>query len=171
MKKEEQNEQDDDNGDYELVPITPIMKLKKEVDALKRERQIDLPMDEINRNMERLSEQLSKLVSININLQAKMTELMIKTTDLIEGVSEMVDLLRRASEVEVEGGQVVQLPPEALSPVVEELKKMSRTNKEVTDAMKDLEKYIRKEYTRGLIRGALGQRQQQAQQRPPAPTE
>ena len=52
-----------------------------------------VPMKELGDNISRLNEQVLKLVTVNINLQAKITELLIKSTEQIEQVTEMIELL------------------------------------------------------------------------------
>lgn len=83
-------------------------------------------MEELTRNLERLNEYVSKLITVNINLQAKITELLIKDSEMIEQVTEMVELLKKASEIEV--SEMGERMPQArinIEPVVLELKKIS----------------------------------------------
>lgn len=135
---------------YELVPVSPIERLAREIRRIKA---AEVP-PELRKSVSDLSEQVSKMVTVNINLQAKMTELMIKIADLVKELREIGDLLRRASEVEVEEGAA---PAEiSLTPVVEELKKISEQNERVVKAIEGLQDYLKRTYTRSLISRALG---------------
>lgn len=139
--------------EYELVPVSPIEKLKKEIERLKKEKvEYEIPLEELKKNIERLSEQISKLVTINLNLQAKMTELMIKMTDLIKNEDEMIELLRKASEIEVSAEREIKVD---LTPLTKELKELSETNKKLVEGLKLLENYLKKAYTKELISKAV----------------
>ena len=95
-----------------------------------------------------LREQINKMVTISINLQAKVTELLIKMTDLTENVTEMVDLLKEASELEEEGSPGAQMN---IEPIVNELKELGKHNIDVVKSIKTLNDYLKKMYTRQLI--------------------
>ena len=98
-----------------------------------------------------LREQIDKMVTININLQAKVTELLIKMTDLTENVTEMVDLLKEAGELEEETGG----PTMNVEPIVNEIKALEKQNAEMVKAIKALNDYLKKMYTRQLIGRAV----------------
>lgn len=138
--------------EYELVRVNPMKKLQKEVKELKEHGEEDVS-DKLRDNIERLNEQISKLITININLQAKMTELLIKDAELIEQTTEMVELLKRASEVEG-GGEKAEAKID-MQPVVDELKKISSQNEVISVALERLIGTQSKEYTRELLSKAL----------------
>jgi|GEM_PF-1483080 len=135
--------------EYELVPVNPIKKLKKRVEELEEEKQVQIPMKELSENIERLNEQVLKLVTVNINLQAKITELLIKNTEQIEQVTEMIELLKKASEVEMaeskEGAKI------DLTPVVSELKVLTSQNEVIRNDFKKLGDFMRVLYRRGML--------------------
>jgi hypothetical protein len=137
--------------EYELVPIDPIKKLRKKVEALEKRKTKDIPIKELGENIEELNEQVLKLVTVNINLQSKITELLIKNTEQIEQVTEMIELLKRASEVEV-GEKEVKLD---LSPVVTELRTMSAQNEEIKRGLQELSNFMRTLYRRERITQAI----------------
>ncbi len=140
--------------EYELVPVSPIKRLEREIEDLKKKKVAEIPIEKLGDNIEKLNEQVSKLVTVNINLQAKITELLIKNAELIEGVTEMVELLKRASEVEV----TAETKPEQkidLSPVVNELKNISSQNAQILEGFKRLNEYMQKTYRRGMLEKVL----------------
>jgi hypothetical protein len=112
------------------------------------------------RDILELREQVEKLITLSINLQAKMTELMIKVTDLIANEKEMITLLKEVSEIEAEslkaseatGGTVQQVN---LQPLIDELKKLSSQNEQMIKSMGEVENYLKKAYTKGLLRSML----------------
>lgn len=140
--------------EYELIRVSPMKKLEKEVKALK-EREGEDTQDKLKDNIERLNEQISKLITININLQAKMTELLIKDAEMIEQTTEMVELLKKASEVEGGGaGEKSELKVD-MGPVVDELRKISAQNEIISGSLERLMGLQSKEYTRNLLTKAL----------------
>jgi predicted transcriptional regulator len=112
------------------------------------------------RDILELREQVEKLITLSINLQAKMTELMIKVTDLIANEKEMITLLKEVSEIEAEslktseatGGVVQQVN---MQPLIDELKKLSSQNDQMIKSMSEVENYLKKAYTKGLLRSML----------------
>jgi len=131
--------------EYELVPINPIKKLKKRVEELEKKDDYDIPVKELKENIERLNEQVLKLVTVNINLQAKITELLIKTTEQVEQVNEMIELIKRASEVETTETKEGKID---MSPVVNQLKIMSGQNETIKDSLSRLSDFMRVLYRR-----------------------
>lgn len=157
------------NDEYELVPVTPIKRLEKKMRELESSAHKELPVQELNENIEKLSEQLSKLVTININLQSKMTELLIKITEQTEEVSEMIELLKKASEIEEEVSVKEERKEESFAPIISELKKLSNQNTVMIEEFKRLGEYISKAYTKGLITRAVQTAPRMASPAPPRP--
>lgn len=131
--------------EYELVPISPIKKIQRELEEIRKSRVATLPLEEFKKDVEKLSEQIDKLITINLTLQTKITELLVKHAEVLKDLDEMVNLLRQATEIESEAGTV------NLAPVVEELKKIQEQNKELMETIRELTTYLKRTYTRGLI--------------------
>jgi hypothetical protein len=142
-------------GEYELVPVSPIKRLEREIEELKGRKVAEVPIEKLGANIDKLNEQVSKLITVNINLQAKMTELLIKNAELIEGVTEMVQLLKRASEVEA--GPSVETMEERpqlkidMGPVVNELKNISTQNAQILSGFAKLNEYMQKDYRKEML--------------------
>ena len=139
--------------EYELVQVSPLKKLEREIKKIKN-KDINVPVEKLGDNVEELNEHVSKLITVNINLQAKITELLIKNTELIENVNEMVELLRKASEVEAVGvdeGVGAAQTKLSFDPVVSELRKIGKQNTEMIEGFKRLNEYLFKTYRRGMI--------------------
>lgn len=138
--------------EYELVPINPMKKLEKKVQELEGRSTRDIPYKELGDNIEKLNEQVSKLVTVNINLQSKITELLIKDTEMIEEVTEMIELLKRASQVETTGGNEVKID---MTPVVNELRTISMQNEEIKKGFSELSTFMRADYRRSMLQQAV----------------
>ena len=138
--------------EYELVPINPIKKLERKIEELEGQRTGNVPVRELGENVDKLNEQLMKLITVNINLQAKITELLIKTTEQIEQVTEMTELLKRASEIETSNEKEIKID---MSPVVAELKVLSSQNEEIKKGFGELSGFMRKDYRREMISQAI----------------
>ncbi len=124
-----------------------IKELKSQVEFLKKIVE-ESSAKKLEDNIEELNEQITKMVSININLQSKMTELLIKVTDLIRENRELVNLLEEASEEEEEEG------PDWNSILVE-LKKIEKNTADFKEANSKLVEYIKKMYTKNLLAKAI----------------
>jgi hypothetical protein len=125
-----------------------IKKLKAQVSALKSLMK-ESSSSKLEQNVEELNEQITKMVSININLQSKMTELLIKVTDLIRENRELISLLEEASEVaEEEAG------PD-WSGMIAELKNITSNTADLKSENTKLVDYIKRFYTKGLLTRAV----------------
>lgn len=137
---------EEEGVEYELVPVSPIKKIEKEIEKIRKEKfGTTIPLEEFKKDIEKLSEQIDKLVTINLTLQTKITELLVKHAELLKDLDEMVALLKQATEVETEAAVV------NLQPVVEEIKNLEKQNAEMSEAIKELTTYLKRTYTRGLI--------------------
>lgn len=106
---------------------------------------------QLERNVNELNEQLIKLVSININLQSKMTELLIKMTDLVRENRELISLLEESSEEDSAEKQGV-----SNENVVFELKKIEKNTSEAMKSNVELSQFLKKMYTKNLLTKAIG---------------
>ncbi len=116
-----------------------IQRLRKEIEDLKRER----VEEEFKKNVIKISENVEKLINLNINFHAKIAELLIKLSNLSEEVSTMIDLLQKASEEEGVDYS------EEMSKI---LKQIRDQNDEMLRILKNIEEYTYKEYKKRLIR-------------------
>ncbi|VVB74521.1 Uncharacterised protein [Candidatus Tiddalikarchaeum anstoanum] len=126
--------------------------LRLQVSALKKSIE-DSTYAKFENNVEDLNEQLTKMISINITLQSKMTELLIKVTDLIRENRELIGLLEEASSSE---GQAGGQGEDTMGSVLLELKKINKNTFLMGESFKDLDGYIKKMYTKGLLSKAIG---------------
>jgi len=124
-----------------------IKELKEQVLFLK-EQLSSSSSNQLKNNIEELNEQITKLVSININLQSKMTELLIKVTDLIRENRELVSLLEEASDGEQGGGT-------SNEGLLVELRKIENNTNELYQENSKLVEYIKRMYTKSLLSSAM----------------
>ncbi|PJA22828.1 hypothetical protein COX58_01065, partial [archaeon CG_4_10_14_0_2_um_filter_Archaea_38_6] len=81
------------------TPNPDVKRLREQMNDLMRQVK-DSTTTRLEENVEELNEQLNKMVSVNINLQSKMTELLIKVTDLVRENRELISLLEEEAEGE-----------------------------------------------------------------------
>jgi hypothetical protein len=137
-------------GSKETIPKEKLKYLEERIVDLEKKTKI---LDQFESAINKLAEQTDKMVTVSINLQAKMTELMIKVTDLTENVIEMVDVLKEAGELDMESS--TEGATVSVEPIVSELKKMQQQNEETLKEIKNLLAYMKKSYTRELIGKAV----------------
>jgi hypothetical protein len=106
---------------------------------------------QLERNVNELNEQLMKLVSININLQSKMTELLIKMTDLVRENRELISLLEESSEEET-----AEKSGANNENMIFELKKIEKNTSETMKSNLELGQFLKKMYTKNLLTKAIG---------------
>lgn len=127
-----------------------IKELKSQVEYFKKQL-IASSNAELEKNVNELNEQLSKLVSININLQSKMTELLIKMTDLVRENRELISLLEDAGAEEAES-KTQGISSES---VLFELKKIEKNTNETLKTNIELTHHLKKMYTKNLLSKAI----------------
>lgn len=128
-----------------------IEELKQEMLLLKQTFE-ERATNKLEDNVQNLNEQIVKMVSVNINLQSKMTELLIKVTDLIRENREIISLLEEASEIEPSIKQKGKLDYEG---VFLEVKKISLSTSKISEENKELLEYMKKMYTKQLLNKTL----------------
>jgi hypothetical protein len=129
-----------------------IEDLKSQVDYFKNEL-VSSSNANLERNVNELNEQLMKLVSININLQSKMTELLIKMTDLVRENRELIGLLEESSEEDSAEKSGV-----SNENIIFELKKIEKNTSETMRSNLELGQYLKKMYTKNLLTKAIGEK-------------
>lgn len=127
-----------------------IGKLKAQVSALK-DLMKESTSGRLEQNIEELNEQLNKMISININLQSKMTELLIKVTDLIRENRELISLLEEASETTA--GEESKGPD--WESLLVELKNITSNTTDLKEENTKLVDYIKRFYTKNLLSKAV----------------
>ncbi|MFA5303725.1 MAG: hypothetical protein WC393_04285 [Candidatus Nanoarchaeia archaeon] len=127
-----------------------IEELTSQVDYFKNQM-VSSSNAQLERNVNELNEQLMKLVSININLQSKMTELLIKMTDLVRENRELISILEESSEEESDEKQGA-----SNENVVFELKKIEKNTSETMKSNLELGQFLKKMYTKSLLTQAIG---------------
>jgi hypothetical protein len=129
-----------------------IEDLKSQVDYFKNEM-VSSSNANLERNVNELNEQLIKLVSININLQSKMTELLIKMTDLVRENRELIGLLEESSQEDSAEKSGV-----SNESIVFELKKIEKNTSETMRSNLELGQYLKRMYTKNLLIKAIGEK-------------
>ncbi len=129
-----------------------ISLLKEQLESFKKQMR-ESSSAKLDDSIEDLSDQLNKMVSININLQSKMTELLIKVTDLIRENRELIGLLEEASAGEEEGEVEVKNPD--YEGLLVEMKKIEKNTSDLLVENLKLNNYIKKNYTRRLLSSAI----------------
>jgi len=112
--------------------------------------------DELKKAVHELALENEKMITVNINLQARMAELVGKVSSLIDEVKELVKILGQASEggegamevseeeeaAEGEGGEI------GSSEIMQQL---ANQNEQIINTMANLEKYMKRMYRRDVI--------------------
>ncbi len=102
----------------------------------------------LDSQIENVNEQMEKMISINLTLQSKITELMIKQIDLIESLKKMIDLLEEAGQEEEE-------KVDYITPLKETMETLVSKQDELLTALQTIDKHITREYTREMLTKAL----------------
>jgi methyl-accepting chemotaxis protein len=127
--------------DFDVISVAPIQTVRRVVEDVSETKE-DF-MGAINK----LAKQVDRIAVTNLSLQAKMTDLLIRVTDMIKHMESMINLLQKASEFEGEAPEIKA----NIEPVTNELKKLNIQTEELKAKMGDMTEYMRKVYTRQLL--------------------
>ncbi len=113
----------------------------------------DLVVKGLERNIKKLTEKVEKSIGTNIELQEKVTELMLYLIELVKNVQGITNLLSGgALKQVVKNGNQGAKEKENLS---EQLGVLARQNKELTETLRSLESQLKKDDIKEAIRRAL----------------
>ncbi len=133
---------------YELMPVSPIKKLKKELDEIKKaitsNSNTHIQNELIKEIMEtvKLNQRVVEdIVKSNAALQTKMSEMIIVMNRLIEEISLMGESFRKAAEaltIEAKNERTEEL----LNKLLTEMTKLISQNQNILDSLAKLEKQM-----------------------------
>ena len=105
-----------------------------------------------------MADYVNKLVVIDADLHSRITDLMIKVTDLTKEMKVVADLLRKALGENVQNVQPVkevQKPSQTQVSPLSELESLREENEKLTQQLSDIEKLYREKMTKERLRKAL----------------
>ena len=145
--------------EYELVPVSPLEKLRREVEELKKVKE-GLPTTELANSMRDLADYINKLIVVDTELHSRITDLMIKITDLTKEVKAVFDLLIKATGGTVQETQKQKQQPiqkqvqKPISPL-DEIEMLRKENEQLTQQLADIEKIYRDKEIKSKLKNAL----------------
>ncbi len=133
---------------YELLPVSPIKKLKKEIEEIKKavisnnSTQIQNELiKEIMETVKMNQRVVEDIVKSNAALQTKMSEMIIVMNRLIEEISIMGESFKKAAEaltIEAKSERTEEL----LTKLLSEISKLITQNQNILDSLTKLEKQM-----------------------------
>jgi hypothetical protein len=148
--------------DKDSVPVSSLKIFEKEVGESKDE-------------LQKLSEKVDRSIEVNVELQAKIVDLMTKMTEMVEtfreiarfmratprmeGIPSVEDLRREQEELmsaSIEPAKIRE--PSGPRNVAGEIKELANQNRQLIETLKTLESELRKGSTKEAIRKALEKR-------------
>ncbi len=145
--------------EYELLPVSTIEELKKEVEELKKVKETAASAAELVDSIKELADYVDKLIVVDADLHSRITDLMIKITDLTKEMKVVSDLLRKGlgEPVSIEPKQVKSVAVQGVKPSnpVEEIRRLREENEKLLKQLSDLEKIYRERETKEMLRKAL----------------
>lgn len=178
MAKNEEVDIGDDSEDYEVVPMGPVRRLEKRVDSIQEQAQNSGQTNpELIRDVLDIMKSNQKIVNdmteSTHELKNSVEDLTHKMDEVVDNMNSFMDLLKDASEVDMEGeivgdmqGRIADAIGDRMDDVIRD---MHESNREIVDSLEDLNKTIRRSYAsqnKGDVRrrSRSGSKQQQAQQ-------
>ncbi len=174
----------DESDDYEVVPVGPIRKLEKRIDNIEQQSGGSAQNEEFVHDVLDIMKSNQKIVNdmteSTHELRNSVEDLTHKMDQVINNMNEFMDLLRDASEMDMEGevvsdmeNRIADAIGNRLDDVVSDLQE---TNQEVVNSLDDINDNLRKSYAsenkdqilRGSSQGSQTGGRGQGGQRPSA---
>lgn len=132
MENDEVELQENQQGkEYEVVPLTPIRRLEKKVDDLEKAGSIPQLQQLISQIVDLIrgnQKLIDSIVHADADLRNELSKIPPKIDDLARTMKDFIGL------VEAAGREEISTPgPEAMRPIVDELKKMSEQNQRIVE--------------------------------------
>jgi archaellum component FlaC len=158
MSNEEVNISSDQGGsdDYEVVPIGPIRRLEKRMDNIQEKAQGGGAQanEELIRDIMDIMKSNQKIVNdmteSTHELKNSVEDLTHKMDEVVDNMNSFMDLLKDASEVDMEGeivgnmqGRIAEAVGDRMQDVTDDMK---RSNREIISSLGELNKTIRRSY-------------------------
>lgn len=140
-----------EDGDFEVMPLTPLRRLEKRLDTIETtkttqnlERFVDKIIDMVELNQKIVDE----VVKANQGLREDLAVLIGKMTGNETKISELLSLLKEASETDIGGAGEPQDIGKAIAPLTEKvsqtMEKSLEVNASILDALASIDKDIKK---------------------------
>ncbi len=137
---------------HEVVPASTLRKIRKDIEEIGGQR---LVLNKLEKSVEKLTEKVELSIKTNIDLQEKVTELMLHITELVENMQKMTEFMGLGMV------PIQQMPPEEelqkpqKKDISEQLRLLAEQNRELTQTLRSLEEQLKKGETKEAIRKAL----------------
>ncbi|MFB6245037.1 MAG: hypothetical protein ABEJ03_01690 [Candidatus Nanohaloarchaea archaeon] len=183
MPEDEVSLEGQQNDDYEVVPMGPIRKLERRIDNIETGASGGAD-DELIRDVLDIMKSNQKIVNdmteSTHELKNSVEDLTHKMDTVVDNMNSFMDLLKEASEMDMEGemisdvqGQIANAVGDRMEDAVQD---MQEQNQQIVDSLDQLNETMRKSYTSSrkdqiMQRGSKGQNaqsQNQTSQRSPS---
>lgn len=139
-----------EDGDFEVMPLTPLRRLEKRLDAIettKTTQNLEHFVDKIIDMVELNQKIVDEVVKANQGLREDLAVLIGKMTDSETKLSELISLLKDASETGMEAGETQDIG-KAIAPLTEKvsqtMEKSLEVNASILDALASIDKDIKR---------------------------
>jgi mevalonate kinase len=119
-------------GDYEIIPVTPLKKLEKRMDKLEGAGTIPQLQSLINQIIELIRSNqkiVNDVIQANAELKNEIAKLPSKIDEMTTSMKNFISLVEAAGKEEVMGPS-----PEIMKPVTDQLKKMVEQNQRILES-------------------------------------
>lgn len=156
MSKEEVNVGGDGSDDYEVVPMGPVRKLERRLDSIEQKaQQGGSANQEMMRDVLDIMKSNQKIVNdmteSTHELKNSVEDLTHKMDSVVDNMNEFMNLLKDASEVDMEGeivGDMQSRIADAIGDRMgEAMKDLQNSNQEIINSLDDLNKTMRRAQT------------------------
>lgn len=145
----------DMDDDYEVVPVGPIRKLERRIDEMEKQSSGSRTDDELIRDVLDIMKSNQKIVNdmteSTHELKNSVEDLTHKMDSVIDNMNSFMDLLKEASEADLEGEVIQDVHSRVADAVGNEMEEVAsdiqQSNQQVIQNLEELNKSIKRSYT------------------------
>ncbi|MFB6203360.1 MAG: hypothetical protein ABEK01_02610 [Candidatus Nanohaloarchaea archaeon] len=165
---------DEDYEDYEVMPVGPLRKLEKRVDKLQKEatqgggaanEEMVQDIIDIMKSNQKI---VNDMTESTHELKNSVEDLTHKMDQVVDNMNNFMDLLKEASEVDMEGEVVSDIHDRIADAVGNEMRDVAsdieNSNKEVVEGLNQIDQSLRRIYSSGMAQPPQQGGQQGGQQ-------
>ncbi|MFB6213600.1 MAG: hypothetical protein ABEJ07_03505 [Candidatus Nanohaloarchaea archaeon] len=152
---EEEVDLGEETEDYEVVPVGPIRRLEKRIDNIETNAQGGAgPSDEVVRDVLDIMKSNQKIVNdmteSTHELKNEVEDLTYKMDEVVDNMNEFMDLLKEASEMDMEGEMVNDMRSRIADAVGDRMEQvvgdMQQTNQQVVESLEEINQSLKRSY-------------------------
>ncbi|MDD5416703.1 MAG: hypothetical protein PHU12_01880 [Candidatus Aenigmarchaeota archaeon] len=141
MSEEFEIVESSDKDNYSMIPVAPMKRLEARIEGLEKAGSVPQLQSLITQIIELIKTNqkiINEVIRANLDLRSELAKMPLKIDQLIDEMRDLIELIEAAGRQETSG-----VGPEAMKPIVEQVKNLADQNKAMMEAIDNLNRKIK----------------------------